>query len=137
MAGKMIFICDDSILGFAFVYLLEQKQRGLSNKTTITKQEFLNIKEKVKNYANKIASPGDIIKEQPSKKEYFSLHEIRTGKREDMFYFDPLCQVYYTTKPLGYLQSSYNLRNSENPSIYNMYNNKEILSELTNPQSSK
>ena len=135
MAGKMIFVCDDSILGFAFVYLLEQKALGRSNKSTITKDEFTNLKSEIMNYAKRVASPGDLIQEQKTKKEYFSIQEIRTGVRENLFFFDPIRQEYYTRKPLGYLQSSYNKRNSDDINIYNMYNNKEILSELLNPQS--
>jgi len=137
MAGKMIFISDDSILGFAFVYLYEQCSLGKTNKKTLTKEEFDLLKLNIKEYAKRNASAGDIIQEIPNKKEYFTTQELRTGVRETIFYYDPNKKVYYTTKPLGYLQAAYNRRNSDDAFMYNMYNNKEILSQLIGPESNR
>ena len=135
MAGKMIFVCDDSILGFAFVYLLEQNSMRRTNKRTITKEEFEQLKLNVIEYAKRHGSPDDLIQISQSKKEFFSTQELRTGVRETLFYFNPKTNEYFTNKPLGYLQAAYNRRNADDELIYNMYSNREMLSQLLNPQS--
>lgn len=135
MAGKMIFISDDSILGFAFVYLYEQCALKRTNKKTITRDEFELLKLNVIEYAKRNASPGDIIQVVPNKKEYFTTQELRTGVRETLFYFDTNTNEYFTNKPLGYLQAAYNRRNSDDILMYNMYSNREMLSQLLNSQS--
>ena len=135
MSGSVIFVSDDSILGFAFVYLLSQKEKGLSYKTTITKEVFDKLKKGVINYASKIAGSQDRVIQIGKKKEYFSTKELNTGAYEEMVSYDPVRQTYFTTKPVGYLRSAYNKRNSDNESMFNMYYNIDLLSELCSSQS--
>ena len=139
MAGKIIYICDDSILGFGLTFLKERYERGLTNKKYITFDEFEKIKRIIIHNVKISAQTGDIVDIRTDKKEYFTPDDIKTGTTNSIFFYDKTKRYYYTNKPLPYLKATYNKRASvNNPETYKYYSNPEILSLLLpESQSSK
>ena len=137
MPGRVIYIYDDSILGFAFTYLLQQKNKRLSNKTTITKDELNSLRHQYIKYAKNVCNPGTFIFTSKTNKEFYSRKELQRGIPEVMFRFNPSQQVYEPVQELGYFQSIYNEVNAMASLSYKIYSNKEILSSLIEQQIQK
>ena len=90
MPGRVIYIYDDSILGFAFTYLLQQKNKGLSSKTTISKQELNDLRSELIEFAKKASFPDSFIITSRTKKEFYSRKELASGIPEVMYRFNTL-----------------------------------------------
>ena len=137
MAGKVIYICDDSIIGFSLIKLLQLNKAKKTNKTFITKQDFESIKQQVINYAKKHSAPSDVILTSETKRECFSRRELQTGEKEIMYIYNPVNKTYTANKSLEYLQSAYNISSTPDNFSFNMYTDKSVFHILNEEQSER
>ena len=125
MAGKAVYVFDDSIIGFAILYLMDLEKEGKIDRRYITVDELNQIRE---NVINSLKSTTDhLVIPKTSGKECFTPKELRSGKTEQIFFYDRDRNAYYTTKPYDYLRSTYNSYTNTSDA-YKFYTNEKILS---------
>ena len=140
MSGKAIIICKDSILGFAFTYLLEQDN---TSNHKISQEQYESIKKDIIYNAKLLKGREDLVEYRETdrkgrlEKQYFTQNEVlETVDYEEMFVYDKYRKEYSLKKgiSLGYLQATYNQRNSYPIELYSLYKNEKVLEKITPPE---
>ena len=127
--GKAILIYDDSILGFATVYLKEQEAAGNINRSYITSRELDVLRERIVGMVEENSSPNDVIVPRFEGKEFYTPRELRNNKPEPLFIYDKNEKIYYTEAPIDYLKATYR-DGINNPEGFRYYTNERLLSSV-------
>ena len=125
MTGKAVYVFDDSIIGFATLYLMNLEREGKINRHYITVDELNQIRENVINSLK--STTNHLIIPKTSGKECFTPKELKSGKPEQIFFYDNVRDAYYTTKPYDYLRSTYNSFTNTS-AAHKFYTNEKMLS---------